>query len=1075
MKRLKIVCFGNLCAFCACSRPGLLFGYRTLALAFLLVAALPAPAQFTISGVTDRAYSSYSDSVTFTITPQSGYTYYAALDTNRVPVGVPVTVNQVDYHELRVAATNISTGSVTNALVRFILQASARGTTENGLPPWTPWPVVNSASNEFANAHLRLIAPANFPLGYDIPIVAWVENDQGHAVRANGLLSAPDQPAIQIKRGAGSGFLTAATNAGALIYDPLLAQMADPKAIAIDNSTTWTYVSGTLGGNATWPENSRIAITNTLTIPAGVTLTVGPASIVRLSPAVNVYLNGALVINGATNQPVVFMPVNRSQPWGGFFLSSGTSGITASGAIFTGSGSGPSGGAGHRSEQCLFFCTNYANINLTDSAAISLAGQLGHSFSMSGAARYFFTYNHFLMQGAVTSGEYTDAVFNVNDSAFIDFYKAPPPFQTFNDGDEDAIYIVNIPTGYASGFTNTLIGWTRDDGVDSGGNGAGVLNFKNCWFESIYHEGNSLSGTQSSSAHADKFVTHADDVFLGVGQGVENGYGAVTNRVAHCLMVGNRVGVRFGDNYNWTYYGFTYATNSILINNYHDVWGMTWQTDTSGAYTGWVWRTNEMDIRSNFLSAPNPYHPANTLWNPPTDGWRLASFMSTPPDASVGVGFVTWTNQFAMASLFDGAPVGLSGFTTNYVSVDYAFLDASNATLASGTLAFAPGETVKRIYPAGFDLSAKSQVQVTLTNAVHGELTGTTNLLFTGSVAMPLVACWLNTNQLETARVTEGVPLKLSGPSAQAVSVGYNFESGSGVLLAGNAVFTPGETVKWIAPPSPVPTNEPLVCFSLSNPAWAQLGSRTNVYFIKSIASSNPPPVTLIPTNATWRYLDNGVDQGTNWMKATNSDASWSSGAAKFGFNGSGNSGITTVLGYGNASDKYRTYYFRRQFVVNSTADISSLYVEVQRDDGVAMYLNGQPFYRDNLPAGVLTYVTFATNAADNGANFQTATLPATGLVAGTNLLAAEVHQSSTNSSDLVFEMRLTANLVLPSAPSLGHAVLSGQLVLYWDATGYTLQEALDLDGPWSPVSGATSPQPMALTGDRRFFRLSKP
>ena len=885
-----------------------LFFRKPFCLFLLLAAAGPLRGQFSITGVTDRYYN-YSDSVTFTVGTQSGYSFQVTLDTNRVPTGVPITVNQVDYHELRVSATNLSTGVVSNALVRFIVQSStrsAKGTTENGIPPWTPWPVINSSTNEFAAAHLRVITPESFPAGYEIPVVAWAENEQGHAVRANGLLAAPGQPSIQLKRGAGSGFLTAVTNAGVLAYNATLAQMEGEKSISIESSTSWTTVSGTLSGNINWPANSRIAITNNLTILTGSTLTIGPASIVRLSPGVNINLDGRLVSNGTTNQPVVFMPMTHAQPWGGFFLSSSTSEVTATGTIFTGSGSGPTGGAGHRSEQCLFYCNNYAHVTLTDCAAIALAGQLGHSFDMGGAARYFFTFTRFLMQGATTSGEYTDAVFNVNDSAFIDFFKAPPPFQTFYDGDEDAFYIVNIPSGYVSGFTNTLIGWTRDDGVDSGGSGPGVLNFKSCWFESIYHEGNSPSGVQSSSAHADKRVTHIDDVFIGLGQGFENGYGAVTGKVDHCLMLGNLVGVRFGDNYNWLYYGLSTATNCILINNYHDVWGMTWQPDTTGIYAGWVYRTGEMDIRSNYLTTASFYHPSNTVWNPAADGWRLAAFMTTPPDASVGIGFVTWTNSFATSDLFDGMPVGLSGFTTNFVSVDYAFMDTNDIVLGTGLLNFAPGETVKRVYPVGFPLTSYGQLHLVLLNPSHGELTGQTNLSFGGSVFAPLVNCWLATNQTDLGRIVEGIPVKLSNPSSESVSVPYKFENGGGLIFSGTAMFAPGETVKWLPFPVALSTNEQLVRFSLSAPAGgAQLGALSNVFFVKNVVATTPGPTTFVASGATWKYYDTVTNTLANWNATNFPDSGWKSGPSPLGYNSS--PAQTTTVGYGgDANNKYK-------------------------------------------------------------------------------------------------------------------------------------------------------------------------
>src|SRR5438046_2357217 len=158
-----------------------------------------------------------------------------------------------------------------------------------------------------------------------------------------------------------------------------------------------------------------------------------------------------------------------------------------------------------------------------------------------------------------------------------------------------------------------------------------------------------------------------------------------------------------------------------------------------------------MDIQGDWLTAPNTNHPNNQIWNPATDGWRLAAFMSTPPDAAVGLGFAVWTNLFPMTNIFDGVPVGLSCFTTNFVSVDYAFQD-SGGPLSSGTLTFAPGETVKRIFPTGFNVADKTQLQVVLSNPARGELTGQTNVTFSGSAPAPRISCAFTRNEKDVAR-----------------------------------------------------------------------------------------------------------------------------------------------------------------------------------------------------------------------------------------------------------------------------------------------------------------------------------
>lgn len=919
---------------------------RLIALGLWLTVVIPAFGQIGISGVTDKTV--YVDQVTFTIASEAGYAYAAQLDGKAIGVGDPVLVDRVDYHELSVLRTNTSTLVVTNQLTRFIVRSSERGETENGLPPWTPYPTIPSAIAEFAGANLRILVPQDFPQGMPIPVVAWVENSAGHAVRVNGLVTAPGQGSFSVKRGVGSGFLSGTNLAGVLNYQPTISGLTTNKLINIEPATVWTEVSGTLSGNITWPDGSRIALTNHVVLASGATLTIGAGTIVRISPGVDITNNAAVIISGTRERPVVFTPLTPGQPWGGFVMRTSDGSITGTGAIFTGSGAVPnwfgSGGnpGSHRTEQSLFFCAGNNVVSLTDSAAISLAGQLGHA-----VAGGTFTFNRFLMQRTTSGGEFTGASFRGNDSAFIE---CPDDSANFVDGDNDALYLWSG----THGFTNTLFGFTKDDGVDSGGDGSGLLNYQDCWFESTFHEGNSLSGTG-------KIVNHHRSVFLNCGQALETGYNGPTGNLLGCLATGNLVGGRFGDNYDWTYDGFLRATNSLLIYNYRDVWGMTW--------SDWGYRTAQMDMRSNQFTTADAIWPANTVWNPAAAATLLAEFFNGPAESPVGIGFALRNSRLTAAALTNGIPVRLSRFSTNLVSVSY----------------------------------------------------------------------------------TAEVP--------------------AGLLAAGTLVFQPGETVKQLPLAIPNPQSYELLSVSLSHPQAAELTGLAQVFALGTNAT--PSATILIPFGTSWRYLDNGVSQGTDWIPAAFNDDGWSNGAATFGYN-SGNTGLTTVLGFGpDSANKYRTYYFRKQFTAESVAAFTNLFLEVRRDDGIAVYLNGQEFYRNNLPAGPLAYSDFATNATDNSGLIQAETLPLTALVMGTNALAAEVHQTTAGSSDLVFDLQLTAN-PLPSALLLQQARLGGQLVLYWNDASGELEEAAELSGPWTPLIGSANPQTIVYSGSQRFFRLRK-
>lgn len=88
--------------------------------------------------------------------------------------------------------------------------------------------------------------PQTFPAGYEIPVLAWIMNDSDHPVRANGLLSATGHPNIQLRRGAGSGFLGSTNSAGTLNYAPAIGGVVTNKSVTIEAATTWTTVAGVL-------------------------------------------------------------------------------------------------------------------------------------------------------------------------------------------------------------------------------------------------------------------------------------------------------------------------------------------------------------------------------------------------------------------------------------------------------------------------------------------------------------------------------------------------------------------------------------------------------------------------------------------------------------------------------------------------------------------------------------------------------------------------------------------------------------------------------------------------------------
>ncbi len=164
----------------------------------------------------------------------------------------------------------------------------------------------------------------------------------------------------------------------------------------------------------------------------------------------------------------------------------------------------------------------------------------------------------------------------------------------------------------------------------------------------------------------------------------------------------------------------------------------------------------------------------------------------------------------------------------------------------------------------------------------------------------------------------------------------------------------------------------------------------------------------LVQKNANWKYLDDGTDQGSAWKEPSFDDSSWASGNAELGY---GDGDEITVLSYGgNSNNKYITYYFRHEFSVTNPNQSNSLSLEILRDDGAVVYINGTEVQRTNMPSGAINYLTHASSTISGSDEdvFNEYLISSDQLVAGTNIIAVEIHQRSSSSSDISFNLELS-------------------------------------------------------------------
>ncbi len=183
-------------------------------------------------------------------------------------------------------------------------------------------------------------------------------------------------------------------------------------------------------------------------------------------------------------------------------------------------------------------------------------------------------------------------------------------------------------------------------------------------------------------------------------------------------------------------------------------------------------------------------------------------------------------------------------------------------------------------------------------------------------------------------------------------------------------------------------------------------GAATNAgpvwQFTTEGASTN---TALVAFGSSWRYRNTGQNLGTAWTNLNFNDSAWSSGLGSLGFGGAED---TTI---GGQTSGFTTFYFRRKFNVADPSRVVALRAQLTRDDGAVVWLNGRVAMFSNVPRPPITYDVEALSAVTILGRPVVDELPASLLVAGTNVLAVEIHQYNpgTPADDLLFDFELKA------------------------------------------------------------------
>lgn len=466
-------------------------------------------------------------------------------------------------------------------------------------------------------------------------------------------------------------------------------------------------------------------------------------------------------------------------------------------------------------------------------------------------------------------------------------------------------------------------------------------------------------------------------------------------------------------------------------------WGTTW-TDTllGGPSTYWVRAIDTEGNRSATTAgvAVSPPAPVlaeliatNASWSYLADGsdqgtaWRNPGFdVSSWPTGATQIGWgdgdeatvlgtrpvttylvktvnVADPSAYAMLNLEllrdDGAVVYVNG------------VEVARSNMPTGAVAY---NTVASSYISGSGESAYTKFAVPPALLTAGANT----------VAVELHQAATNNGDASFALKLEalGTSGDLAAPSAPVLSVDATTQttaslswtaSTDDVALAGYVVARDGTPVAYLGAATTSVTDSGLSQDTGYDYTVTAVDSSGNTAVSNTATATTSGNPLLLDFGAAWKWLYNGVDIGTTWTEPAYDDSTWASGPSELGY---GDGDEATVIPAGS-TPRPLTAYFRSTFDVANPGAVSALTLDVVRDDGAVVYINGVEVARSNMPAGT---ITLNTPASSGFWDRPTETTPVTFsvdpnvLVAGTNTIAVEVHQSDAWSGDLTFNLRLT-------------------------------------------------------------------
>jgi hypothetical protein len=342
----------------------------------------------------------------------------------------------------------------------------------------------------------------------------------------------------------------------------------------------------------------------------------------------------------------------------------------------------------------------------------------------------------------------------------------------------------------------------------------------------------------------------------------------------------------------------------------------------------------------------------------------------------------------------------------------------------------------------------------------------------------------------EAILTVEADTIRPSVVSATTTAAGTSIVVTYNEPMGASADATGTYSINGAAPSAVTRTSSTVFTLTLASPLQDCVAAAVQITGAADLAgnliSPNPTtltvakPIILVANNAAqiWRYEDTGADLLMAWLAPGFDDSGWAFGPGPLGLEDAAQmpAGWEIRTPTPNYVAARITYYFRTHFnLATAPGSVTRLQLSQVVDDGAIYWLNGQLLstLRMTTPAA---YATLAGGSTEPHP-IEVADVPTTALQYGDNVLAVEVHQSGTASSDLVFGAELLATVSRCVPPLTITRAGATTASLTWPDTafpGYRLESAPTPDGPWGPVAGGSGVTVSTVSGNQ-FYRLANP